>query len=170
MGTKFLVWTVTPWKIKVQTIQYRKSRIWEMKEDEYTKSLYKNQVCAIFWKARYLEKRFTQIYKALYGNAMLVSLSGTPIWLLETNRNICFRVFLLMLEELVKIKVIFNVFNPHKSFPRGQLNATSCKSLEIHESSLAKRRTLSNQKFVYVKLFTYCNTSWLLMFPVRSGA
>ena len=47
---KFLVCTVTPWKIKVQTIQYRKSRIWEMKEDEYTKSFDKNQVCAIFQK------------------------------------------------------------------------------------------------------------------------
>ena len=32
----------------MQTIQYRKSRISEMKEDEYTKSLAKNQVCAIF--------------------------------------------------------------------------------------------------------------------------
>ena len=31
-----------------------------MKENKYTKSLAKNQVCA-----RYLEKRFTQIYKAL---------------------------------------------------------------------------------------------------------
>ena len=31
----------------MQTIQYRKSRIWEMKEDKYTKSLVKNQVWAI---------------------------------------------------------------------------------------------------------------------------
>ena len=45
-----------------------------MKEDEYTKILDKNQVCAIFQKINYLEKHFTQIYKALYGNAMLVSL------------------------------------------------------------------------------------------------
>ena len=32
----------------METIQYRKSRIWEMKEDERTKSLSKNQLCAIF--------------------------------------------------------------------------------------------------------------------------
>ena len=32
----------------MQTIQYKKSRIWEMKEDEYTKSLAKNQVFAMF--------------------------------------------------------------------------------------------------------------------------
>ena len=30
----------------MQTIQYRTSRIWEMKEDKYTKRLAKNQVCA----------------------------------------------------------------------------------------------------------------------------
>ena len=40
--------------------------------------------------ARYSEKRFTQIYKALYGDAMFVSLSGAQIWPPETNRNICF--------------------------------------------------------------------------------
>ena len=47
-----------------------------MKEDKYTKILA-------------LEKRFTQIYKALYENAILVSLSETPIWLPKTNRSIC---------------------------------------------------------------------------------
>ena len=43
--------------------------------------------------ARYSEKRFNQIYKALYGDAMFVSLSGAQIWPPETNRNICFLVF-----------------------------------------------------------------------------
>ena len=28
----------------------------------------------------YLKKRFNQIYRALYGDAMLVSLRGTPTW------------------------------------------------------------------------------------------
>ena len=32
----------------MQTIQYRKSRIWEMKEDKYTKGLANSQVCTIF--------------------------------------------------------------------------------------------------------------------------
>ena len=35
-------------EIKMETFSYRKSRIWEMKEDKCTKSLAKNQVCAIF--------------------------------------------------------------------------------------------------------------------------
>ena len=45
---KFSVFTVTPSQIKLQTIQNRKSQIWEMKEEKYTKSLAKNQVCATF--------------------------------------------------------------------------------------------------------------------------
>ena len=48
--------------------------------------------------ARYSGKRFTQIYKALYGDAMLVTLWGAQIWPPETNRNICFWVFLLVHE------------------------------------------------------------------------
>ena len=46
--TEFLACTVTQWKIKMQTIQYRRTRIWEMKKDKYTKTLAKNQVCEIF--------------------------------------------------------------------------------------------------------------------------
>ena len=47
-----------------------------------------------------------------------------------------------------KISQIGNVFNPHKSLPGRQLNAASRKSIEIQTSSIAKRRTLSNQNFV----------------------
>ena len=47
-----------------------------MKEDKYTKSLAKNQVYAIVHLRGLWEKRFTQIYKALYGDTMFVSLSG----------------------------------------------------------------------------------------------
>ena len=50
-----------------------------MKEDKHTKRLAKNQVYGI-----------VQIYKALYGGAMFVSLPGAQIWPPETNRNICF--------------------------------------------------------------------------------
>ena len=32
----------------MQTIQYRRTRIWEMKKDKYTKTVAKNQVCEIF--------------------------------------------------------------------------------------------------------------------------
>ena len=45
---QFSVCTVTQWNIKLQTIQYRRTRIWEIKKDKYTKTLAKNQVCEIF--------------------------------------------------------------------------------------------------------------------------
>ena len=50
----------------MEIFYYRKSRIWELKEDKYSKSLAKT-----------------------YGDAMFVSLSVAQIWLPETNRNIC---------------------------------------------------------------------------------
>ena len=45
--TIFYVFTVTLSNVKMQTSQYRMFRIWEMKEDKYTKSLAKNQVCGV---------------------------------------------------------------------------------------------------------------------------
>ena len=84
------------------------------------------------------------------------------------------------LEELIKIKVIFILrqgmfrwqnlkksvtFFTHiqlKSFPIRQLNAASCKSLEIRASFVTKRRILSNGKFVSIKVSRCCNTLYLM--------
>ena len=43
-----------------------------MKERKFAKTLAKILVTAIFFYARYAEKFFTQIYRDLYGDAMLV--------------------------------------------------------------------------------------------------
>ena len=43
--------------------------------------------------AKYLEKRFTEIYKALFRDAMLVSFSGAQIWPPETKRKHLFLSF-----------------------------------------------------------------------------
>ena len=76
--------------------------IWEMKEDKiiYTKALPRIRFVWYFIYGRYSEKCFTQIYKAFYGDAMLVSLWGAQIWPLETNRSIYFLVSPLMREFL----------------------------------------------------------------------
>ena len=94
---QFSVFTVTPSKIELQTIQYRKSRIWKMKEDEYTKSLPRIRFVRYFI-SEIFGKRFSQICKALSRDVILVSLWGAQIWPPETNRNICLWVFLQMLE------------------------------------------------------------------------
>ena len=66
--------------------------MWDVKEDKYTKKLCQESglcsTCTSF--ARYSEKRFTLIYKVLYGDAVAVSLLGAQIWPPENNRNICF--------------------------------------------------------------------------------
>ena len=79
---------ITPSKIKKsETIQYRKSRIWEMKEDKYAKASPKSGLCDM--TCEIFGKYFTQIYKALYGDTMLVSLlRGTNI-AAKNQRNIC---------------------------------------------------------------------------------
>ena len=81
-----------------------------MKEDKYSKSLAKNQVYAVVHMRDI--RSFTQIYKAFYGDAMFVSLSGAQIWPPEPTepRSVFEFSYLCMnssLEELIKIKVIF---------------------------------------------------------------
>ena len=70
---------VTPSKIKIETIQEsQKSRSWDMKDDWYKKQPRQDlDVCGYSF-ARYSEKSFTQIYRALYGDAMLVPFRGSP--------------------------------------------------------------------------------------------
>ena len=72
----------------MQTIQHRKSRIWEMKEDNYTKSLAKiiSGLCGIKY-AKYSGKCYTQIHKTLNGDAILVSLRGAQTWDNFLSRN-----------------------------------------------------------------------------------
>ena len=57
----------------IKTIQQIKSRIKEVKEDEYSNSLAKIQVCAMF-RAGDIRRNVLLIFKAMYGDAMFVSL------------------------------------------------------------------------------------------------
>ena len=49
-----------------------KFRIWEIKGGKYEKTIVKILIGAIFSYARYPEKCFTQIYRDLYGDAMMM--------------------------------------------------------------------------------------------------
>ena len=97
--------------MKMQTIQSRKSRIWETKEDEYTKSLAKNQVCAIL--------HMLDIWKSVLPKFIKLCME-TPCWCPFGVRNMSARAGnqqkhlslnfctnASFLEELIKIKVIF---------------------------------------------------------------
>ena len=64
--------------------------MWDVKEDKYTKKLCQESGLCNTPFARYSEKRFTLIYKVLYGDAVAVSFLGAQIWPPENNRNIYF--------------------------------------------------------------------------------
>ena len=55
-------------KIKIETIQWIKSRIWEKKEGKYSKTLAKIQVTAVFLKRDIRITFLTQIYRDFYGD------------------------------------------------------------------------------------------------------
>ena len=159
----FCVFFVTPSKIKMQTSQNRKFSIWEMKEDKFTKSLAKNQVCAIIHKQ--------DIWKNILPRSIQLCME-TPYWcpfeghkcgrrrpketsVFEFSVVICMnsslekcitiKVISILTQRMFKIaksQKISNVFNPHKSFLSCQLNATSHKNLEVQASSITERRTL----------------------------
>ena len=94
----------------MQTEQYRKSRIGEMKEDKDTKSLAMNQVCAIIFYARYSEKCLTQIYKLCMETPCWCPFEGHKYGRRPTQTSVFKFSYLCVnssLEELIKLKVIF---------------------------------------------------------------
>ena len=59
----------------------RDKKIWIFKQSHKGSGLF-DVSCG-----RYSKKCFTQIYKALYGDAMFVSLSGAQLWWPEADKN-----------------------------------------------------------------------------------
>ena len=53
-------------KIKIETVQWIKSTIWEKKEGKYSKTLAKIQVTAVFLKRDIRITFLTQIYRDFY--------------------------------------------------------------------------------------------------------
>ena len=76
----WLVCSITQSKINIITIQWIKPGILDAIDEAYIKHLAKIQLCAVFHSRVIREKCFTQIYRALYGNAMLVPFRGAPPW------------------------------------------------------------------------------------------
>ena len=110
-GLIFSDCTVTQWKIKMQTIQYRKSRIWEMKEDKYTKSLVKNQIYAIVHMRDIRKNVLTKFIKLCMETPCLCPFQGHKYGRRKPTETSVFEFSYLCvnssLEELIKIKVIF---------------------------------------------------------------
>ena len=106
----------------IKSIQQIKSR--KEKEDEYSISVAKIQVCAMFRAGdirRNVLLKFKglcmeQIYKAMYGDAMFVSLWGAQIWRPEANKNICHRVFCKELLVWGLINIYMRTYSHARTF------------------------------------------------------
>ena len=94
----FSACTVTQWKIKMKTIQYRRTRIWEMKKDNYTKTLAKNKVCEIFQMRDIGENGLPKFIKLCMETPCWCPFQEHQYGRRTPTENICFRVFLLMRE------------------------------------------------------------------------
>ena len=162
---KFSVFTSHA-KTKFVTTQWIKNlgydRWWMNKQPRQESGL----CCFSF--ARYLQKYVTQIYRALYEDAMFVSFRGTQTWRTLSNRNI-FRWVLLLkrniiaLElrhiernvsssastvQLAKTKVITHLWAYTTAFSGRNVHVTQRKSLEIQTCTITIRKTLSSWNIV----------------------
>ena len=126
---------------------------------------------------RYSKKCFTQIYKAMYGDAMFVSLWGAEIWRPEANKNICHRVcyqksvvvFSGLINfymstysrkgtvQIAKFQQISHFYNLRYSIFGRPFNMVSRKSLKIQPCFITRRKTLSNWEFVKSLVFSCSN-------------
>ena len=117
---------------------------------------------------RYSKKCFAQIHKAMYGDAMFVSLWGAQLWRPEANKNRCHRVcyqkpvvvFWGLINfymstyshtgtvEIAKFQQTSHFFNLSYSILGRPFNIVSRKSLEIQPCFITRRKTLSNWEFV----------------------
>ena len=97
--------------IKLQTIQYRKSRIQEINEDKYAKGLAKNQVCAIFHMRDIRKNVLPKFIKLCMETPCLCPFQGHKYGRRKPTETSVFEFSYLCvnssLEELIKIKVIF---------------------------------------------------------------
>ena len=98
-------------EIKMETFQYRKSRIWEMKEDKYTKSLAKNQVYATVHIRDIRKNVSPKFIKLCMETPCLCFLQGHKYGRPKPTETSVFEFSYLWVnssfEELIKIKAMF---------------------------------------------------------------
>ena len=95
----------------MEICQYKKSRIWEMKEDKYSKNLAKNQVDAIVHMRDIRKNVLPKFVKLCMETPCLCPFQGHKYGRRKPTETSVFEFSYLCvnssLEELIKIKVIF---------------------------------------------------------------
>ena len=152
----------------IKTIQQNKVKNQRGKRRRTFKQSRKDSGLCDFSCGRYSKKCFTQIYKAMYEDAMFMSLWAAQIWRPEANKNRCHRVcyqkpvvvFWGLINfymntyshtgtvRIAKFQQISHFFNLRYSILGRPFNIVSRKSLEIQPCFITRRKTLSNREFV----------------------
>ena len=131
------------------------------------------QVCAVH---RYLSKRFTQIYRAQYADAILVSFRRTPAWRSEINENIwnslLLKERLLFPRELVYTNIntspntlLFklprkDLFSKETALSRRHLDVTYWVTISKFQGAVVQiQRVTSSWKLVKRYIFG-CSVTW----------
>ena len=142
-----LVFSVTPFKIdqnknqnrsidKVQNLGNERRYIYkDPRQDSGQRNLS---------YTRYPKKCFTQTYRDLYGDAMLV-LTWMSSNMADGNQQ---KHLLPSFATKAKFPEVSHFLNLHDSSPGRHVNAASRKSLEIQAYSITKTRTPLKRKFV----------------------
>ena len=162
----------------IKTIQQINSRITEIKEDEYSNSLTKVQVCAMF---RAGDIRINVLLKFIrlcmetpclcpsqghkYGGRKLTKTYviefcyKKPVVVFWGLINIYVSTYsLTRTVQIAKSQRISHFFNLRDSILDLNFNIVSRKSLEIQPCFISRRKTLSNWKFVKRKVFSCSNS------------
>ena len=67
-------------KLKIITIHWIKSRIWDMIDDRYINNITKNQVFAVFHSHVICRSESPKFIELFYGTTMLVTFWGAQMW------------------------------------------------------------------------------------------
>ena len=152
-------------KLKIVTIQWKKSRMWDTIGDWYINNLAKNQVSAVFHSrviCRSVSPKFIELCVETpwlcpceghrHGGRKVTETSVTefcyfPLELRHIERNVSSRASTV---QLANTKVLTHLLNYATAFSGRNFHVTQRKSLEIPTCSVTIRKTLSswNIKFL----------------------
>ena len=151
-----------------------------MKESKYTKTLAKILATAIFLMRDMRRNFLLKFIEICTEKPCWCPSVWAPTWRPETNRSICHWVLQQKREfiprgtlkhynntfsktwtvQIAKFPEISHFFNYNDSSLGRHVNAASCKSLEIQALCIAKPRTHSERKFVWILVFSCSYTSF----------
>ena len=161
----------------IKTIQQIKSRIKEIKEDEYSNSLTKVQVCAMFLAGDIRRNVLLKFIRLCMETPCLCPSQGHKYGGQKLTKtyviDFCYKkpvvIFWVLINiyvstyshtrtiQIAKSQQISHFFNLRDSILDRNFYIVSRKSLEIQPCFITRRKTLSNWKYVKRQVFSCSN-------------